>query len=406
MKDIARIGVVGAGHAAGQLVASLRQGGYEGSIDLFGDEAHLPYQRPPLSKAVLKGDLEPERTLLKPESWYADQRVTFHADTRVEQLAPGGPSLTLTDGTVASFDRVVLATGARPLTLPIDGIDLDGVLELRTLNDAMALKQAAASHRHAVIVGGGYIGLEAAASLRALGLDVTLVERETRVLKRVTSELISEYFEALHAERGVTVRTGCDVQSIAGDSAVEGVVLGNGQTLACDLVLVGIGIAPNVELAQDSGLDCDNGIVVDRDACTSIKTVYAIGDCTNRELVHYGRRGRLESVHNALEQAKLAAAHVLGKPRPTEDCPWFWSEQFDVKLQIAGLSDGFDDIVVRGQPAEHRFAAFYLREQMLIAVDAINSPRDFMQSKALITRGVVCDPAALADPDVALKSLA
>ena len=399
------ITIVGAGHAAGQMVASLRQGGFAGTITLFGDEAHLPYQRPPLSKSVLKGELEPARALLKPESWYVAQTVDVRGESRVASIDRAARTLALEDGTQHAFDRLILATGSRPIALPVPGADLPGVHDLRTLDDAMAIRAAAAAGRRAVIVGGGYIGLEAAASLRTLGLEVAVLERESRVLARVTSPMISEFFESLHARHNVDLRTGCSAIEIVGERRAERVLLDNGDALPCDLVLVGIGITPNVELARSAGLTCDDGIVVDRDARTDDAAIYAIGDCTQRELVHYGRRGRLESVHNALEQAKLASAHILGTQRPEEDCPWFWSDQFDVKLQIAGLSAGYDDLLVRGDPGSRHFAALYLRAGILIAVDAVNSPRDFMPSKTLIARRVACDPVALVDPSVPLKSL-
>ncbi|MDX1291746.1 MAG: FAD-dependent oxidoreductase [Hyphomonas sp.] len=402
-----RIVVIGGGQAAAQAIQSLRMGGYTGALTLIGDEPVLPYQRPPLSKAYMKGEFAEERLYFKPSNWYADNKVDLVLSTRATGIDRTTRRVDLENGGHLDYDALIIATGSRPRMLPIEGADLDQVHELRSLADVERIRPQMVAGRSIVIVGAGYIGLEAAAVARQMGLNVTVLEMAPRVLARVTSPVMSEFYEAEHRRQGVDIRTGTSLSKLEGkDGAVTTAVLGDGTKLDADLVLVGIGILPNEELAKEAGIACNNGILVDRDARTSDPRIFAAGDCACRPLVHFGRSGRLESVHNAIEQGKLAAAAILGKPRPNEDCPWFWSDQYDLKLQIAGLSQGYDQIVLRGSPDDRKFAAFYLKNGTLIAVDAINSPPEFLASKKLIMSGAKIPADILADTSIPMKEIA
>jgi 3-phenylpropionate/trans-cinnamate dioxygenase ferredoxin reductase subunit len=403
--NIARIVIVGAGQAGAQAAFSLRQWGFDGAITLVGEEPAPPYERPPLSKDFLKGELEEDRLHLKTASWYEENRVDLRTGTVAAAIDRERGVVRLADGGELPFDALLLATGSRPRPLPIQGADLEGVFELRSIADARAIGAAMTPGARVLIVGAGYVGLEVAAVARSRGHEVTVLEAMDRVLARVAGPVVSEFFETEHRAHGVDLRLGAKLGSFEGDTRLTGVLLADGTRLAADLAVVGIGILPRQELALECGLACDDGIVVDRDARTSDARIFAVGDCAKRPLVHYGRSGRLESVHNAIEQGKLAAAAILGRERPAEDVPWFWSDQYDLKLQIAGLSHGFDRIVVRGDPAQRRFAAFYLGGGALLAVDAINSPMEFMASRQLIARGARPDPDALGDPTVSMKEI-
>jgi 3-phenylpropionate/trans-cinnamate dioxygenase ferredoxin reductase subunit len=399
--------IVGAGQAAAQAVQSLRQGGYAGRLTLVGDEPSLPYQRPPLSKAYMKGEFEEERLYFKPGAWYEDQKVDVLLGTQVPRIDRAAKQVELAHGGHLNYDYLILATGSRPRALPVSGADLDGVHDLRTLTDVERIRPKMVAGRRIVIIGAGYIGLEAAAVARQMGLDVTVIEMAPRVLARVTSPVISEFYAGEHARQGVKIFTDVTLSRLEGEGGnVTAAILGDGTRLPADMVLSGIGILPNEELAKSAGIACSNGILVDRDARTSDPHVFAAGDCASRPLVHYGRSGRLESVHNAIEQGKLAAAAILGQPRPAEDCPWFWSDQYDLKLQIAGLSQGYDANVIRGDPASRKFAVFYLKNGTLIAVDAVNSPPEFLASKKLIMSGAKLAPATLSDTSTPMKDIA
>jgi 3-phenylpropionate/trans-cinnamate dioxygenase ferredoxin reductase component len=402
-----RIVIIGGGQAGAQALQSLRQGGYEGKLTLVADEAALPYQRPPLSKAYMKGEFSEERLYFRPEAWYQDQNIEVILSTHAVKIDRTAQTVELPHGGQIDYDALIIATGSRPRTLPTKGADLEGVHDLRTLADVERIRPNMITGRKMVIIGAGYIGLEAAAVARQMGLEVTVLEMAPRVLARVTSPVMSEFFETEHRTQGVNILTGARLDHLDGkDGKVSAAILADGTRLDADIVLAGIGILPNEELAKDAGIACNNGILVDRDARTSDPRVFAAGDCASRPLVHFGRSGRLESVHNAIEQGKLAAAAILGKPRPAEDCPWFWSDQYDLKLQIAGLSQDYDEIVVRGDPKERKFAAFYLRNGTLIAVDAVNSPPEFLASKKLIMSGAKLAPATLGDTSVSMKDIA
>ncbi|WP_419715364.1 NAD(P)/FAD-dependent oxidoreductase [Henriciella marina] len=407
MSTAKNIVVIGGGQAGAQAVQSLRQFGYEGAITLVGDEAALPYQRPPLSKAYMKGELAEDRLYFKPAAWYEDNKVETLLSQRVKKIDRANRQVLLQHGGHLDYDAVIIATGSRPRPLPVEGADLENVFELRGLSDVEHIQPKMISGQKLVIVGAGYIGLEAAAVARQLGLEVTVLEMEQRALARVTSPVISSFYEALHMEHGVDVRCGARLGSLKGkDGKLTHAVLASGEEIEADMVLAGIGIIPNVELAEDAGLPCKNGIIVDEDARTSDPRIFAAGDCTVRPLAHYARTGRLESVHNAIEQGKLAAAAIMGKPRPALDCPWFWSDQYNIKLQIAGLSQGYDEIVVRGDVEAKKFAAFYKKNGRLIAVDAINSPPEFIASKRLIMSGASVASETLADTSISMKEIA
>ena len=399
--------VIGGGQAGAQAVQSLRQFGYEGAITLVGDEAALPYQRPPLSKAYMKGELAEDRLYFKPAAWYEDNKVETLLSQRVKKIDRANRQVLLQHGGHLDYDAVIIATGSRPRPLPVEGADLENVFELRGLSDVEHIQPKMISGQKLVIVGAGYIGLEAAAVARQLGLEVTVLEMEQRALARVTSPVISSFYEALHMEHGVDVRCGARLGSLKGkDGKLTHAVLASGEEIEADMVLAGIGIIPNVELAEDAGLPCKNGIIVAEDARTSDPRIFAAGDCTGRPRAHYARTGRLESVHNAIEQGKLAAAAIMGKPRPALDCPWFWSDQYNIKLQIAGLSQGYDEIVVRGDVEAKKFAAFYKKNGRLIAVDAINSPPELIASQRLRMSGASVASETLADTSISMKEIA
>lgn len=402
-----RIVVIGGGQAGAQALQSLRQGGYTGALTMIGDEPALPYQRPPLSKAYMKGEMTEERLYFRPAPWYQDQNIEVILSTRATGIDRTNRKVELAHGGHVDYDALIIATGSRPRPLPLKGATLQGVHDLRDLSDVERIRPNMIAGRKMVIIGAGYIGLEAAAVARQMGLEVTVLEMAPRVLARVTSPVMSAFFEREHRAQGVIILTDARLDHLDGtDGKVSAAILADGTRLDADIVLVGIGILPNEELARDAGIACNNGILVDRDARTSDPRVFAAGDCASRPLVHYGRSGRLESVHNAIEQGKLAAAAILGKPRPAEDCPWFWSDQYDLKLQIAGLSQDYDEIVVRGDPKDRKFAAFYLRNGTLIAVDAVNSAPEFLASKKLIMTGAKLAPATLSDTSISMKDIA
>lgn len=403
----AKVVIVGAGHAGGSAAAFLRQYGHEGPIVLIGEEPLLPYQRPPLSKAWLKGEADADSLALKPQEWYAEANVALRLQGVATSLNRGARTVTLASGEVISYDFLILATGARARELPIPGADLAGVLALRTAADAEALKAALGPGKRLAVVGGGYVGLEAAASARALGAEATVIERESRVLARVACETLSTFFQDYHGARGVKFELNANVEAFEGqDGRVTGVRLKGGEVVACDAALVGVGAHPNVELAQDAGLECTGGIVVDLEARTSDPHVFAIGDVAHRPLPVYERQFRLESVPNALEQAKQAAAAIVGRAGPPPELPWFWSDQYDLKLQIAGLPFDADSTIVRGDVAAARFAVFHLKGDLVQAVEAVNAPPEFMAGKQLIAKRTPVSKTKLADPAISMKEVA
>jgi 3-phenylpropionate/trans-cinnamate dioxygenase ferredoxin reductase subunit len=403
----AKVVIVGAGHAGGTAAALLRQYGFAGPITLLGEEPIPPYQRPPLSKAWLKGEADEDSLALKPLEFYAEQHINLRMGAVVASISRAFKTVTLTSGERIAYDILILAMGARPRRLTIPGIGLSGVCELRTASDAESLKAALTPGCRLAVVGGGYIGLEVAASARALGAEATVIELQSRVLARVASEPLSAFFEAYHHARGVRFELGVSVHEILGDAGqVTGVKLSDGRTVACDAALIGVGAVPNDEIARDSGLDCSNGIVVNLEARTADPAVFAIGDVTHRPLPLYERSFRLESVPNALEQAKQVAAACTGRPAPAPEVPWFWSDQYDLKMQIAGLPFDGDSLLVRGDPASAKFAVFHLKGDLIQAVEAVNAPPEFMAGRQLIGSRRPVARERLADGAISMKEVA
>jgi 3-phenylpropionate/trans-cinnamate dioxygenase ferredoxin reductase subunit len=400
-----RIVIIGAGQAGGQTAYSLRAAGFDGAITLIGDEPAPPYQRPPLSKAYLKGELEAERLFLKPVEYYPEHDVELVTSTAAKSIDLAARQVALERGASVPWDKLVIATGARPRRLPCPGIALPGVLELRTLEDVDRLKAVAVAGKRLVVVGAGYIGLEAAAVGSQLGLSVTVLEAMPQVLGRVAGLEIGEFYTRIHREAGTDVRLGAMLEGFEGSDHLTGARLAGGEVIPCDIALVGIGVMPNLEIAQAAGIACGNGILVDAQMRTSHPDVYAIGDVAWRPLVHYGREGRLESVHNAIEGGKIAAASIMGAPAPTLEVPWFWSDQFDLKLQTAGLWTGADRRVLRGDPQSRGFAVFYLKEGRVIAVDAVNSPPEYVVGRKLVAASATVAPGELADKSISMKDI-
>ena len=403
--------VVGASQAGLQLAVSLRDSGDDGPITLVGAEPHAPYQRPPLSKAYLQGSTELEQLWLRTPEYLAGLGITLITGERIEtvDLYSGGPSgsATTASGRVLPFDRLALTVGARPRRLKVPGANLDGVTYLRTAGDASALRQLQSDAESVVVIGGGFIGLEAAAVARMQGKAVTVVEAADRLIGRAVAPVVSDFYRDAHLRRGVDVRLGAQVASIGGvDNSVRAVHLSDGSRIPADLVIVGIGIEPCTELARQLDLESAGGIVVDRYARTSNPNVVAAGDCTVQPHPLTGEgRVRLESVQNAISQAKTAAATLAGLSVPNDAVPWFWSDQYDLKLQIAGLSAGHDEYVVRGDIAGEAFSVLYYRDGALLAVDAVNTPGDYMAVRKALSQGAMISSDAAADSAVALREL-
>ena len=396
--------IAGAGHAGGQTAISLRQAGYEGRIVVCGDEPVPPYQRPPLSKKYLSGELALERVFLRPETFYARNDIDLRLGNAVREIDRERLTVRLEDGDSLAFTDLVIATGSRPRRLDVPGADLDNIFYLRTLADSDVIRNALVAGRRLAVVGGGYIGLEIASTARGLGLEVCVIEAADRILGRVTAPEMSAYYTSAHRARGVDIRLSTSIAAFEGDGAVEAVDCGD-ETVPADVVVVGIGIAPEQELAASAGIRCDDGVVVDERCATSADRVYAVGDCTRHPNPILGRTLRLESVHNALEQARTAAANIAGTPTKYEQVPWFWSDQFDLKLQMVGMSQGYDTIVQRGSMDADDFAMFYLKEGVLIAVDAVNRPREFMACRKLVPQRPSIDPVKLADESIPMKEM-
>ena len=394
--------IVGAGEAGGQTAISLRQGGFDGAVTVIGEEPYIPYERPALSKRFLAGELEMERMYLRAADYYGERNISLMLSTRVEAITPGEGAI-LADGSAIGGDAIVLATGGHVRRLPVPGADLAGVHYLRTIDDVLGFRDGLGPNTKLTIVGGGYIGLEVAAVATKRGCTVTVLEMESRVLNRVVAAEVSDFYTRMHREEGVDIRTCVKVSSFKGNGNVEVVVCADGSELDTDCVIIGIGIVPNVGVAEAAGLAVDNGIVVDALTRTSVDGICAVGDCTNHPNDVLGRRLRLESVQNALSQGKTAANTILGKDTPYAEVPWFWSDQYDVKLQMAGINNPGDRVIVRGDSGSRSFSICYLRDEVLVAVNALNRPKDFLQSKKLIAAKIAPDEPCLADPAVPLK---
>ena len=397
--------IVGAGQAATQAVHTLRQNGYAGRISIVGGEPHPPYQRPPLSKKYLAGEIARERLELRPLVWYRERDATLELGARAVELEPAARRVRLEDGRVVGYDRLILATGSRARRLRVPGAELPGIHYLRTIDDVDAIAPELVPGKRLVLVGAGYIGLEVAAVAVRRGLHVTVLEAAERVMSRVVGRETSAFYERYHRDAGVAIKCGTIVSGFTGTGRVEAVETAGGLSFACDVAIVGVGVEPDVELALTGGLPCDNGIVVDERARTADPLIVAAGDCTNHPHPLAPGRVRLESVQNAIEQAKAAASNFAGEPHAYTEVPWFWSDQYDLKLQIAGLAEGHDEAVVRGDPAEKSFAVYYLRAGELAAVEAVNAPRDFMFARKAIAARISPSAAQLADLSFDLASL-
>ena len=404
----AHVVIAGAGHAGGSAAALLRQFGWQGPITLIGAEPIPPYQRPPLSKAWLRNEASLPDLLLRPAAFYQTNGIELHLGRNVAAIDPTGGTVHLDTGERVSYDHLVLATGAYPRLLRVPGHDLANILALRTLADADRIRALLQPGLRLAIIGAGYIGLEVAASARGLGADVIVIERETRVLARVASVPLADYFHRRHEAAGVRIVLSATVEAFDGhDGKVAAVRLSDGTAIECEAVLVGVGAAPDDTLARAAGITCDNGIVVDTAARTSDPAIQAIGDCTWRPLPLYQRSGRLESVPNALEQAKQAAAALCGRPMPASEVPWFWSDQYKDRLQIAGLPFDVAKTVVRGDPTAGSLAIFHLREDDTVqAVEAVNAPAEFVAGRMMVARRKQAVAARLADMSCPIRELA
>lgn len=406
MNRLERIVIVGAGQAAVQAIDVLRRRGYGGSLVLTGEEPELPYQRPPLSKKYLAGTLPRSRLLIRPEAYFTQHSVEARLGCRIEEIDRRAQRVRAEDGSSFAYDALLIATGSRARPLPVPGCDLSGVHYLRSVRDADRLGLTLRPGRRLVIIGAGYIGLEAAATALERGVNVTVLEMADRTMKRVVSPEISRFYESEHARLGVEIVCDARVRAIAGDLVsrdVRSVLCEDGSEYLADLVLIGVGAAAEERLAVNAGLECANGIVVDGECRTSDPQIFAAGDCTSHLSDRYRRRVRLESVDNAFDQGTNAALALLGEPVVHDKVPWFWSEQYDLKLVIVGLSEGHDATVLRGDPTSRSFSVCYLRERELIAIDTVNSPRDQMAARKLVAARVQPNIEKLADPHCSLK---
>ena len=399
-----RIVIVGAGQAGLQAAATLRQQGFDGPLTIIGEETHAPYERPPLSKAMLKGAMDADRLAFRKPAFYRDKAIDLRLATRAVAIDPAAHTVTLAGGDRLDYDKLLLATGARVRRLDRPGADLAGIHTLRTIEDSLAIRATLTPSTRLAVVGGGYIGLEVAAAAAQAGCSVTVLEAAERTMVRTVSAPISAHFQELHTRHGVTFHLTAQVTGFNGDGRVAAVTLADGAAVACDAAVVGIGVVPDTALAADAGLDCKDAVWVDETARTSDPDIYAAGDCTR--FLYRRPSLRLESVQNAVDQAKTAALAMLGQPAAYDAVPWFWSDQYDAKLQIAGIFiDGVDQAVVRGDPAGASFSVAHLRDGRLAAIETVNALKDFTQGKKLIADGRPVDADALADPTVALKDL-
>ncbi|MGE3303718.1 MAG: NAD(P)/FAD-dependent oxidoreductase [Hyphomonadaceae bacterium] len=397
MGEINRVVVIGAGQAGGSAAEHLRARGFTGEITLVGEEKLAPYQRPPLSKKFLMGELEEERLMIRPPAIYESEDIRLLLNSRAVWIDRANKRVRIEGGRELPYDALVLATGARPRVLTIPGSDLDGVFVLRTFTDVEQIRERFHPGAKLAVIGAGYIGLEVAAVGRQRGLDVTVIEALSRPLARVTSAEMAGFFLDAHTRRGVRFVLGGMAAVFKGEAGVRAVGLADGTEVPADLVVVGAGVYPDTALAEKAGIETGDGIVTDRLCRTSDPAIYAIGDCAARPLVHYGRIARLESVHNAIEGGKIAAAAIMGQPPPAEELPWFWSDQYDLKLTIGGLFQGYDRLYQRGDMEKESFSAFYYDGARLLAVDAVNRPAVYLGAKQVMQRGATIAPELLQD---------
>jgi len=399
-----RIVIIGAGQAGAQAVATLRAEGFAGAITMIGDEFYAPYQRPPLSKTYLMGTMERDRLFLKADAFYADARCELMLGATAASIDRTARTVALSDGRALGYDKLLIATGTRVRKIKVPGAELGGIHYLRSIADVDGLRPAFQTAKNLVIVGAGYIGLEVAAVARKYDLNVTVLEAMDRVMARSASKPVSEFYERIHREAGVVFHLNTGVEGFEGPDKLTGVRAG-GKTFSADIVLVGIGVLPNCEIAEAAGLKCGDGVYVDKTCTTEDPAIFAAGDCTR----HHGRNGdliRLESVQNAIDQAKHAALAMVGKPMPYGEVPWFWSDQYDLKLQIAGLAKPGDQIALRGDPAARKFAVFHLRDGAVAAVEAVNAAPEYLIGRKLIADSATVAPERLADLTIPMKNIA
>ncbi len=397
--------IIGGGQAGAQTAVSLRKEGFSGAITMVCEEPDLPYQRPPLSKTYLAGELAKERLFIKPAAFYEKAKITLLLGVRVIAIDTEKQSLSLDNQQILPYSHLVFATGGRVRPLHCPGIEHHHVHYLRTLADVDAMQDKFQPGKRLVIIGGGYVGLETAAVAVKHGLDVSVLVARPTALGRVTSKVVGQFFEHVHRTAGVNLQSNTDVECLEGDNE-EVVLTTRGALLSADLVVVGIGLLPNVELAESAGIPCEDGINTDQFGRTSVGNIYAAGDCANHPNAIYKRRMRLQSVQNAIDQGKTVAASICGKNKPYTQIPWFWSDQYELKLQTAGVNTGYDEIVLRGDPESRSFAAFYLRAGRLLAVDAINRPAEFVAARNIISKHLSVSAARLSDESIPAKALA
>ena len=398
--------IVGAGHAGGRAAQAMRQYGFEGRILLIGEEPHVPYERPPLSKELIVTDAGLEKVRLHDAAWYAENRIELIAGNTATELDAAAKTVGLADGQTIGFDRLMLTTGARVRRLPVPGADLDGVFYLRTIEDSEAIRAQIAAGTEVVVIGGGFIGLEIAGSAVKRGAKVAVLEAADRLMGRSVAPEVSDWFARMHRDRGVDLRLGISIAAIEGNGTVSGVRLGDGSVVPAEVVVIGIGILPNVEIAEAAGLAVDNGIVVDERGRTSHPDIRAAGDVANQPNAFAGRRLRLESYQNAQDQAAAVARNLCGADEAYEDSLWVWSDQHDVNLQMTGAPEAWDSLLWRGDPDEGRFTVFYMAGGRIVAVNTVNNGREMRPARMLMESGKAVDPATLADTSVKLLKLA
>jgi len=402
---MSKVIIIGGGHAGANVAFSLRKDGFEGEIDIFSNEEFLPYHRPPLSKEFLKKNMETEKLFFKPESFYQDQNISFHANVLVSSIDTDLKEITA-DSSTFSFDYLVFATGASPRLLSMPNADAKNLFYLRKISDVLDIHSQLKSTKDIVLIGGGYIGLEVASAMTELGLNVTILEAEERILKRVTSPELSSFYQAIHKAKGVQIICNARVSGlIAENQIINCVELESGEKILADAVLAGIGAIPNTQLAEDAGLDCGNGITTDQYCRTSNPYLLAAGDCTNSFNALLNQSIRLESVPNALSQAKVVSSSIIGNELYNKELPWFWSDQYDLKLQMAGLSSGYDESVILGDIDAAQFIACYGKDGHLIAVDSVNQSKQFMLFKRALSNGFKLEMSLIKNKDFQPESI-
>ena len=399
-----KIIIIGGGQAGCQTATSLRALGFLGEISIYCSENYLPYQRPPLSKKFLLGELDKERLFFKPEKFYRDNNINFFLNSYVAKIEKENKKIFLNNNEEDSYDKLVIATGTKPREIDVDKDSAKNIFYLRSIDDVSEIKDKVQSSKKVAIIGGGYIGLEVAAILKKLGLSVTIIEMAGRILERVTSQIISDFYTKVHNEEGVKILTNTSVESITKKSKDMEILTNNG-SINADFIVVGIGVIPCDELASESGLKVQNGILVNEFCETSEKDIYSAGDCTVHPNSYYNKDIRLESVHNAIEQGKTVASSIMNKKTPYNQIPWFWSDQYDLKLQIAGLCIDYDDIIVRGNSDNRSFAVFYMKDNYMIASDCINCPGEHMMSRRIISDKIIVDKDRLSDVLIPIKEV-